>query len=317
MSVSKHPVALQLERRVGGATRLLATVMALPLIDGIFPALVIAGALNDPTGILEAGLLIFGGSATVAVILAEMEGSPREQAGSILLLGAVLLPLAAVEAALAETLASVLRIDLFSRFAGLVILTIAAKTASSKVGEYLPSPGVIVALGLVASFQPANAELALTLDPTRIVHGTAAAATGIGFALAVALLGPRLRGTVDIDLFRFGSSVALGMLALSVLGLMPTEQPVALGVLAVTALFAYDPDGVSAPDLERSDSAASAPADAVPDGGDGYGDGPEDSTVGDAPDPERPDAAAFDADDGDGRSEYGYPEEGETRAPWL
>ena len=53
MSVSQHPVALRLEQQVGGATRLLATVMALPLVDGIFPALIIAGTLSTPLGIIE------------------------------------------------------------------------------------------------------------------------------------------------------------------------------------------------------------------------------------------------------------------------
>lgn len=315
MSVSEHPVALRLERRVGGATRLLATVMALPLVDGIFPALVIAGALSQPTDILETGLLIFGGSATVAVILAEMDGTPREQAASILLIGAVLLPLAAAEAAIAETLQSLLRFEIFHRFAGLVILTVAAKTASSKVGEYLPSPGVIVALGVVASFDPAGAELAVSVDPGTVARATAAAATGVGFALAVALLGPRLRGAVDIDLFRFGSSVALGMLALSVLGVMPTQQPVALGVLGVTALFAYDPDGSGVGRLTGGAGAATT------DGGeDRAPDDASDATVGRAAD-SRAGGAGADGDgevgDGDPAPGYGTPEESEPRAPWL
>lgn len=251
MSVSNHPIALRLEQQVGGATKLLATVMGLPLIDGIFPALVIAGTLTTESGgintwgVLQTGLLIFGGSATVAVILAEMEGTSREKATSVLLLGAVLIPVAVVEAAFAETLSSMLNFEVFHRFAGLVILAIAAKTASAEVGEYLPRPGAIIGLGLLASFQPAGAELTIDLGPDAMVTLGAAAATagtGIAFALGVALAAPQLRGAVDIDLFRFGSSVALAMLALEVLGLLPTEQPVALGVLAVTALFSYDPE---------------------------------------------------------------------------
>ncbi len=249
MSVSQHPVALRLERQVGGATRLLATVMGLPLVDGIFPALIIAGALSEPIGILETGLLIFGGSATVAVILAEMDESPREQIPSILLLGAVLIPLAALEAMFAHTIDNVLNLAIFQRFAGLVILTIAAKTASSRVGEYLPRPGVIIGLGLIASAQPPKGAFTVSFDPILVAHAAGAAAVGVGFALSIALFGPRLRGAVDIDLFRFGSSVALGMLALSVLKVpgMPTDAPVALGVLCVTAVFAYDP-GPEAPD---------------------------------------------------------------------
>lgn len=252
MSVSEHPIALRLEQRVGGATKLLATVMGLPLVDGIFPALVIAGVLTTATGIIETGLLIFGGSATVAVILAEMEGTPRQQATSILLIGAVLVPIAAIEAALALTLDSLLNLAIFERFAGLVILAIAAKTASSKVGEYLPSPGLIVAFGLVASISPNGASLQLANDPTVVLQGAAAAGVGVAFATLVALLGPQLRGKVDIDRFRFGSAVALGVLALPILGLLQTDAPIALAVLAVTILLAYNPDAESAGDVAEA-----------------------------------------------------------------
>lgn len=246
MSVSQHPIALRLERQVGGATKLLATVMALPLVDGIFPALVLAGVLDSAFGILETGLLIFGGSATVAVILAEMDGTRREQAVSVLLIGALIVPVAGLQAALAPTIEELLNMAVFERFAGLVILTIAAKTASSKVGESLPSPGVIISLGLVASFDPAGAELAFLNDPETVLRGAAAAGVGVAFALGVATLSPQLRGRVDIDRFRFGSAVALGVLALPILlgpfGVMQTDAPVALAVLAVTGLFAYDPE---------------------------------------------------------------------------
>jgi hypothetical protein len=305
MSVSRHPVALTLERQVGGATRLLATVMALPLVDGIFPALVIAGALTYPFGIVETGLLIFGGSATVAVILAEMDGTPREQATSILLLGAVLIPAAALEAALAPTIQSLLNMAIFERFAGIVIVAVAAKTASARVGEYLPRPAVVIALGLVASYQPAGAELVFVTDVALVAKAAAAAGVGVGFALLVALLGPRLRGSVDLDLFRFGSSVALGMLALSVLQLMPTEAPVALGVLCVTAVFSFDPDADAGP------AGASA---AVADGGD-------DARDDDAPTVDEADADVDDEYEAveDGTADdagYAYPGEDE-RAPWL
>ncbi len=222
--------------------------MGLPLVDGIFPALVIAGALTteagalDPGGVIQTGLLIFGGSATVAVILAEMDGSRAEKVSSVLLLGAVLIPVAVVEAAFAETLRSVLDFATFQRFAAVVILAIAAKTASAEIGTYIPSPGTVIVFGLIASVRPAGAELVVTVEPSTLLAAAGAAGTGVAFALAVALAAPQLRGVVDLDRFRFGSSVALGVLAIEVLGLMPVEQPVALAVLGVSAVFAYDPD---------------------------------------------------------------------------
>ncbi|MFW5939597.1 MAG: DUF5794 domain-containing protein [Halolamina sp.] len=274
MSVSDHPIAVRLEQRVGGATKLLATVMGLPLVDGIFPALVVAGALTteaggiDPWGVLQTGLLIFGGSATVAVILAEMEGTPTEKASSVLLIAAALIPLAVVEAAFAQTLYSMFDPDVFQRFAGLVILAIAAKTASAEVGTYLPSPGAIVALGMIASYR-GGAEVAMNVEPSTLLPAAAAAGTGIVFALSVALGAPQLQGAVDIDRFRFGSAVALGMLAVDVLGVLATDQPVALVVLAVTAVLSYDPssgpssvgDDSQGPDDDRSEPVYSPDAD--------------------------------------------------------
>ncbi|PSQ45373.1 hypothetical protein BRD17_01635 [Halobacteriales archaeon SW_7_68_16] len=192
MSTSQHPVALRLERSVGGAERLLATVMGLPLVDGIFPAL-------------------------------------------------VLMAVAAVEAALAPTIQSLLDMATFKRFAALVIAAVAAKTASATIGEYLPRPAAIVGLGLIASLQPGAADFTLVLDLGLIARAVAAAAVGVGFALAVALTGPRLRTVIDIDRFRFGSAVALGLLPLSLLGLPFGSAP--LAVVGLTALFALDPDG--------------------------------------------------------------------------
>ncbi|WP_256544835.1 DUF5794 domain-containing protein [Halobellus inordinatus] len=323
MSVSQHPVALQLEQQVGGATRLLATVMALPLVDGIFPALIIAGTLSTPLGIIETGLLIFGGSATVAVILAEMDGTRREQVTSVLVLGALLLPVAGVEALFAETLKTVLNFEVFHRFAGLVILAVAAKTASAKIGEFLPSPSVIIGLGLIASLDLSNATLVVDPNLVTVGRAVAAAGTGVGFALAVALFAPRLRGAVDIDLFRFGSSVALGMLAIDVLGLLPTQAPVALGVLGVTALFSYDPasdaedtavddaDDESEPEIEVDvDDDTSVPSSlsssTVADGGD-WDDAESDEDS----------RSERDRGDSGGDVGYGYPDTDGSRAPWL
>jgi hypothetical protein len=281
--------------------------MALPLVDGIFPALVLAGALTYPFGILETGLLIFGGSATVAVILAEMDAEPREAVPSILLLGALILPVAALEAALAPTIQSLLDMEVFGRFAGLVILTVAAKTASARVGEWLPRPAHIIALGLLASLRPTGAELVPVTDLGLVARAVAAAGVGVAFALVVAVAGPSLRGRVDLDRFRFGSAVALGLLALSVLGLLPTSAPVALMAVCVTAVFAYDPpsrdddegpsmDPDHASDLRNTHDDRSRPDPFVPD----------------APLPDRDGARA----DGAGSDEDGE-SEAEERAPWL
>jgi len=295
MSTSRHPIALDIEQRVGRGGRLLATVMGLPLVDGIFPVLVLAGALSTWTGVLEVGLLVFGGSATVAVVLAELDGGPRQQARSVLLIGAFLLPVALVEAALAPTIAGLVELAVLERFAGIVILAIAAQTASARIGEYLPRPAVIVALGLLASVDPAGATFVTTVEPGVLLRAAATTGVGVAFALAVALASPWLRNAVDIDRFRFGSAVALGVLALSVLGVMPTDAPVALAVLAVTALLSFDPQNARQRHSEYRPDAVDLTA-AFSDGG---------ASQGVAADERTDDGAAV---------EY---EPDEERAPWL
>jgi hypothetical protein len=303
MSHSQHPVALRIERAAGDGTRLLATVMCLPLVDGIFPALVLAGALSGVIGILEVGLLIFGGSATVAVILAELEGTPRENARSVLAIGLVLVPLAAIEAALAPTIAGLIDLAIFERFAALVILAVAAETASARVGEVLPRPGAIIGLGLLASVDPAGAGLLGTVDVALVVRAIAAAGSGVAFALAVAWFGPRLREVVVLDRFRFGSAVALGVFGLSLLGIVPGDGPFALAVLGVTGLFALDPGERSDPEIDSGESS---------------GPTAEGSAVGTAGTDEEP----ADPDVGMGvenanESEDEEPRGFEDRAPWL
>ncbi|ELY71995.1 DUF5794 domain-containing protein, partial [Natronobacterium gregoryi] len=241
--------------------------MMLPLIDGVFPALILAGALDDPIGAVQVGLLIFGGSATVAVILAEMTGTPREQAKVVLLVGIPVILLSAVQAALAPAIESVLNIVIFERFAALVILAIAAKTASATIGEYLPSPGVIIGLGLVASLDLNGMAFIMMDDPALVANSILAAVVGVVFALAVALGGPYLRKYMDIDRFRFGSAVALGLLPIALVADTFGQAP--LAALVVAAIFAIDPPLEGDEDEEGEDDSL-APAvgtGPLPDGG--------------------------------------------------
>ncbi|MDS0477986.1 DUF5794 domain-containing protein [Natrinema sp. 1APR25-10V2] len=302
MSTSQHPVALRMERIVGGDARLLALVMMLPLVDGVFPALILAGALNEPLGAIQVGLLIFGGSATVAVILADMDGTPGEQAAVVMLIGLPLILLAALEAALAPTIESVLDIVVFERFAALVIAAIAAKTASATIGDYLPNPVVVIGLGLVASVDPSGLTVRVMTDPVLVAHATLAAAVGVAFALAVALTGPYLREYMDIDRFRFGSAVALGLLPLSLLGMAFGQAP--LAALVVAALFAIDlPIGGGTDSSSSADANdAAAQMGAVTDGG-GVADSSEPAVA-----KSEDDSSAYPNDDGT---------ETAGRAPWL
>jgi len=278
MSSSQHPVALNLERRVGGATRLLATVMMLPLLDGVFAAVVLAGGLSSVTGIVEVGLLVFGGSAMLAVILAEMDGDPIAVSKSILLVGALVVAGAVVVAALAPTIRNVLDPVVFERFAAIIILAIAGRTASARIGDWLPRPSIILIIGIVASVNLNSLRLVVEADPELMLRAAASAGVGVAFALTAALGAPWLRNAVDIDRFRFGSAVALGVLPLSLFGVVPGNAPISLAVLGVTTLLALDPSRATTRDEEFDPDDVDVTA-AFVDGGASQGVGHDDAAT--------------------------------------
>lgn len=257
MSRSPSQVRPDVEQWLAGPTRMLAFVMGLPLVDGIFPALVLAGALDSPLGVVQVGVLVFGGSATIATILGDAESGRRRAMRRVLTVGIPLVLLATVEAVLAPTIASLLDVAVFERFAALVLLAVAARTASARVSEYLPGPGIIVALGLVASVDPGTVAIEVAASPAIAARGAAAASIGVLLALCVAALRPTLAAVLDADRFRFGSAMALGTLGLSVAGLVPVTAPFPLLVLALAGLLAFDPGGLDeeaapGPDAARS-----------------------------------------------------------------
>jgi len=202
-----------------------------------------------------------------------------------------------VVAIFAPTIRSVLNLVIFERFAALIILAIAARTASARLGDWLPRPSIILALGLVASVAPDGASLVVQTNPELIVRAAAAAGVGVAFALAAALGAPWLRNAVDIDRFRFGSAVALGVLPLSLLGFIPGNAPVALAVLVVTTLLAFDPQRARERDEHYEPDAVDITA-AFADGGASQGVSHDE--------PESEPHATVDYDDSD-----------DDRAPWL
>jgi hypothetical protein len=241
MASSKHPTTRLLDKYIDDETRLLAVVMFLPLVDGLFPVLVLTGALDSITGIIEVGLLIFGGSATVTVIVSEMDSTRKAQSLVVLSVGSVLIVVSILEAMLAPTIINLLNIPVFERFAAIVIVTVAARTASARVAQILPGPGTIVGLGLVASLDFSNIVLNIQTQPEIMWKAFAASGVGVGFALIVALISPWLRQNLDLEAFRFGSAVALGVLPLTLFGVLPANTPLSLAVLGVTVVFSFDP----------------------------------------------------------------------------
>ncbi len=219
-------------RWVDSETRRLGLVLGLPLLDGVFIALVLTGLLESLLGIVVMGVLVFGGTATAAVILAAGSTGSGSYLPRVAVIGVVLVPVAGLQAAIAPNLAAILDIALLERFASLVLLLIAVGVARPEFRDRLPRPWLVVGLGLVASFEPNGVANGLAVAPELGWLGALAATIGIVVAAGVAAAGTRLCQLLDPGRLRLGSGVALGVLGISLV------TPVTTGMAALVLLAA-------------------------------------------------------------------------------
>lgn len=226
--------------RLDPETRRLATVFGLPLVDGVFVSLVLAGLIDTWLGVTVTGVLIFGGTATVAVILADCGRDPRADLSRLALIGAVAVPLAGVQALFAPTLAGLVDLVVLEWFAAAVLVVLAAGIARPAAGDWLPSPWVLIAAGFAASVRPAGGSLAFELSGRLLVHGAGAAVVGIAVAATVVLAGSRLRRVLEPGRLRIGAGLSLVVVAASLVTGIPTTAAVVVLVGGVAFAIKRD-----------------------------------------------------------------------------
>lgn len=217
------------DRRAAGSRRL-GLVVGLPLLDGVFLTLVLAGALDSPAGIAVTGLVVFAGSAAAAIVLAECARPTGAEVGAVLAVGAIIVPAAAVQAFLAPTLVSLVDVELLRRFAALILVVVAIDLSGWRIHRRLPAPGALVLVALLICVDPGG-ELVVYTDPAMAMHGAAAATIGVVALLGIAVAGGRLGTYCDPRRLRSAGAAALVAMALATLGWVPTG--VAMAALLV------------------------------------------------------------------------------------
>lgn len=226
--------------RISPGIRRLGIVLGLPLVDGVFVMLVLAGVLDTLPGIILVGTVIFAGGGAIAVILTDLADSPRDYLPGVLLLGAVIVPIAAVQAAIAPVLASAVDEQLLSYVATVLLVLVGIQIGSKHFHRRLPSAGLLVLLGILISVRPNGFSLDGSVDLGLALAGGAAAGIGLGVAIVVLLLGATIHRVIDRDRFRYGGGIALAVLGVSIV--TPISPYVPLVILGFAILFALDRD---------------------------------------------------------------------------
>ncbi|MFB6282341.1 MAG: DUF5794 domain-containing protein [Halobacteria archaeon] len=215
----------------------LATVMALPLVDGVFASLVLAGALSSAAGVFETGVLVFGGTATASIILSEIDAPVSRTVVNVTAIALVLAGVAAVEAMAAPTLRTALDVAAFKYFAAAVLALIAFRIPSRRARQYTPHPTYVLAAGIVVTLQPEGFRLIATPDVLLALKAASAVMVGAVLSVSIAALKPVLGDSINERAVQAGGAIALIVLAFSVVGLTPSSTaiigPLGAGVIGL------------------------------------------------------------------------------------
>lgn len=231
-------ITSRLGSRIDGGGHELLTVMGLSLVDGVFPVLVLSGALSSPIQAAQIGILVFGGSATAGVVFGEFEGSLKNNLMTITWVSAIVSAIAIAEALAAPMLAQVLAIPRLEIFAALALSIVAIQVSGSSVSRYLPSPVLVIVVGVLVSLQPFGTRGPVGYNPELVMYTLIATGCGGLFAVVLVLVKHLFGDMLNVERLQQGSAVAIGLLVLAILGFLPSVAP--LAALGMTGLFAVE-----------------------------------------------------------------------------
>jgi len=241
----------------------LALVMLLPFA-GIYPSMVATGALSSLSSSVALGVVVFGGPAAVAIVLAELTTDRTQGLQIVALIGAVQLPAAAVTAAIATASRAVLWVDGFAVLTMIVLFVIAFEIVNNSTPQWVPSlltigyaliclllldGAVSVMSGEVTLLLPGDGIVdwvwtVVTTERVLIFRSVVAALAGLSVVAATVVCGPVLLDYVIVQRFKTGCAIALCLVGLE-LGDIVTDAPT-LMIIVVSLALAVNVDEIEA-----------------------------------------------------------------------
>lgn len=241
---------------VSGA-QALALVMLLPFA-GIYPSMVATGALSSFSSSVALGVVVFGGPAAVAIVLAELTTNRTRGLQIVALIGAVQLPAAALTATIATASRAVLWVDGFAVLTMIVLFVIAFEIVNNSTPQWVPSlltiglmliclllldAGVSVVSGEVTLLLPGDGVVdwvwtVVATERVLILRSVVASLAGLSVVAATVVCGPGLLDYVIVQRFKNGCAIALCLVGLEVADIV-TDAPT-LTIIVVSLALAVN-----------------------------------------------------------------------------
>ena len=244
-----------------GGARALAVVMLLPFA-GIYPSMVATGALSSLSSAVALGVVVFGGPAAVAIVLAELDTTKTRGLQLVCLIGAVQLPAAAISAAIATASRAAIWVDGFAALTMIVLFVIAFEIVNTSTPQWVPSLQTVgyvlvcllfldvivsVARGEVTLLRPGNGLVAwvwtvATTERVLIFRSVVAAVAGLSLVAATVVSRSLLLDHIIVQRFKIGCAIVLCLIGLEVAGIV-TNAPT-LTVTVISLVLAVNVDEI-------------------------------------------------------------------------
>lgn len=226
-----HGAQRHLQGLLDEDTRRLATILCLPLLDGVFATMLVSGSISAPSQIIAVALTIFAGAGALAVVFS-MEGDKREVRVKVLKASTVLLTGAMLVAMVAPIYREIVVLSMMREVAAIALAVIAAKMLDISVAQKISVP-VVVLTGLILSLrQPSNTAITFSY----LVPAVSTALLASLVLLAATYINSDL---MQLSVMRKGAAVVLVLIALSMTGI---QTPSSLKVLMLCGSLIYSVD---------------------------------------------------------------------------
>ncbi len=202
-------------------TRKLIFILCLPLIDGVFPTLLVTGAVSTFSDILAIAITIFAGAGALAVLYSYSD-SVRDAQRMVIQSAPLLLAGVFLTALVAPIFEQLFYIERLRYAAGLALIIIGAQLAEVSLSESIPASAIIIA-GMTVSVKNPSAFV------INLGYVAPALATAIA-SLTLLYLATFLRNIeMSITRLQRGSAIVLFTVSLSMFGFnVPTELGLAI-----------------------------------------------------------------------------------------
>lgn len=222
----------------------LAMMMFLPNLLSVVSLFAATGNLNNAAGILQMGVLVLNGPATVSIVLNRLDSSRSESLSIILALAVLLIPTTALAAGYAPTLSLVVPAGVSAAVGAAIIATLAVSLGTNwydDVGPSVKAVGALLAGGLLAygAYRVLSGAVSLDVvfDWGLFWRGALAGAIAIGVVAFLLLGQDYIRRRIDLQRLRFGFACALSLLSLElidVIGDIPSVYVTGFAILLAT-----------------------------------------------------------------------------------